>query len=142
METTKQDKPKKKPERPLPFRGIGDPIDSPTPTTLSGISMEACGSYDIPLIQHVYAEVRLFDDSLPVPSSSGGPGGSEQEAMLTPSMTGGVWRVRFTNLVPGPASDPFYRLKVRFMEAGNILNTLLTVRIRLDSSSGRPAVCS
>src|SRR5215510_3983494 len=115
METTKEDKPKKRPERPRIFRCVQDPPDLPTAVTLSSKRLQACGSYDTPLIRHVYAEVRRFDDSLPVAATSGGTGGAEQEATLS----SGVWSVTFTGLVDTPTSDSFYRLKVRFMEDGN-----------------------
>jgi hypothetical protein len=129
------DKPehKKQPMRREHLLDVGDPQSTTPPTTLNNGQMFACGRYEPRIIDHITAEIRVFDDSLPVASTmTGGLGGGETGATLDSSSK--KWFAQFSSLVENTDSSKPYRLKVRFYEASNVLNTLITVLINLSST--------
>jgi hypothetical protein len=102
-------------ERHSRHRGL-DGVTSPTPAGSVGTTFTASGTCDS-TIEQVRVEIRTADDRHVVAN------GVEQQAGIAQ----GNWSAPFSS-VPTSAGT-YYRLKVSFYETGNILATLITIRI-------------
>jgi hypothetical protein len=103
----------------------------PNPGETDDTNMTTCGSYDYPLIVEVTAEVRYNDNSAM-------PAGAQRTATLNSSTK--QWSASFKSLPDSPSGKP-HRLIVKFLEAGNQLNTQLTVFFNVWAGHGHTSRC-